>query len=144
MQLFGMETYFSRRLEHRHQHDQAQPDIHFPSPAWPLFFPWYRNEPFSTRSQTERFRDLWIFFFFLTEWNTLNIKGSVGLIDNDCSESIGHADFYTARSVISAVYTSPAFHEVQTCCTTLSSFPRIYSSAICLSGTCGVFFIEAL
>jgi hypothetical protein len=55
---------------------------------------------------------------------------------------IGYADFYTARSVISAVYTSPAIHEVQTCCTTLSSFPRLYSSAICLSGTCGVFFIE--
>ncbi len=33
-----------------------------------------------------------------------------------------------------------AFHEVQTCCNTLSSIPRIFSSVICLSGTCGVFF----
>ncbi len=29
-------------------------------------------------------------------------------------------------------------------CNTLSFFPRIYSSAICLSGTCGVLFISAL
>jgi hypothetical protein len=59
-----------------------------------------------------------------------------------------HQNIYTAWFVISAVYTSPAFHEVQTYCNTLSSFPRIYSSiftpAICLSGTCGVLFISDL
>jgi hypothetical protein len=32
----------------------------------------------------------------------------------------------------------------KTCCTSYSSFPRILPSAICLSGTCGVSFIQAV
>lgn len=87
-----------------------------------------KKKAFLIPEESEQFR-------FLRAACYANIKGSVGLI------LAKHADIYTALFVISAVYTSPAFHEVQTCCTTLSSFPRIYSSVICLSGTCGVFFI---
>ena len=57
-------------------------------------------------------------------------------------ESIGHEDFYTARSVVSTIYSITAFHSFETSSSTFSSLPCSLSSMFCLSGTRWVISLE--
>jgi hypothetical protein len=71
-------------------------------------------------------------FRFLRAACYANIKGSVVLI-------LGKAS--AMRISIPLDLSSRSFIPPSCFMRSLISFPRIYSSVICLSGTCGVFFI---